>query len=191
MKNLKVLVVILLLFPLKFYGQCFSFTLTVVPPTCLGCCDGSVTVNNLTGGCPPYMYTWSPGFSGPYIPEICFDTTFTLTIIDFGSCCPDTTIECRINSTTGTNNNLTSNATSFSFFPNPFNDYATFEIHNRISNAEYSVDIYNMLGNCVKSIQNITENSLMISSKELRSGIYTFKVIQNKEVAGTGKIIVE
>jgi len=83
------------------------------------------------------------------------------------------------------------NNVSVTVYPNPFNDYTMFEIHNGKTNAEYSIDIYDMLGKCVRSMQNITENYIKVSAKGLESGIYSYKVLQNKEVAGIGKIIIE
>jgi len=181
MKTVKILAIILLISPLKFYGQCFSFTLTIVPPTCLGCCDGSATVENLTGGCPPYMYTWSPGTTGPYIPEICFDTTWTLTIIDAGSCCPDTTIECRINSSTNILN-VESENSIFSIYPNPTSK--TINIQCKFNNYNnLTFDIFDNSGKLILS--NKMTGTIDVSN--LPNGEYFINLKRGGELIETKK----
>ncbi len=86
---------------------------------------------------------------------------------------------------------LIENKVNVSVFPNPFSDYTMFEIHNGNSNAEYSINIYDMLGKCVNSFENITGNNFKVTSKGLESGMYMYKVIQNNDVTGKGKLIIE
>jgi len=133
---------------IKSSGQCLNVTLTITPPSCASCCDGSATVEYLTGGCPPYTFIWNSGYTGPTIPEIiCFDTTWTLTIIDSdtsSSCCPDTIIECRISSSTGLTDKQNKESSLY-VFPNPANETLNF-VYNDNDYKMLTIMIYDSKG---------------------------------------------
>lgn len=58
--------------------QCgiFTFDYSIIPPTCGGSCDGSITLSNVTGGTPNYTYLWSNGMVmvSPQINNLCSGT---------------------------------------------------------------------------------------------------------------------
>lgn len=39
----------------------FTYSYTIIPPTCDGSCNGSIEITGLSGGTPAYNYNWSPG----------------------------------------------------------------------------------------------------------------------------------
>jgi hypothetical protein len=169
-------IILITVFSTEFYGQCLSFSLTVVPPSCLGCCDGSITVNNLTGGCPPYLYTWSDGTNGPWIPELCYDTTYSLTIIDNG-CCPDTTVPCMLSSPTGINNGPDEDH-SFLLVDNPVSGQLNIELPQISPDAV--LRIYNIQGQPILQ-KTITSLKTGIDVSFLAKGMYLIKMISNNK----------
>lgn len=100
----KLIIIILFLLPLKFYGQCYTFILNITPESCTGCCDGSASVVGLVGtGCPPYLFTWSGGFEmGSSTSNLCAGS-YTVLIQDNGGCCPDSTTSFYVDVSTGVN----------------------------------------------------------------------------------------
>lgn len=83
------------------------------------------------------------------------------------------------------------NKESVTVFPNPFSDFTTVLISNENINAEYSVEIFDLPGKCVQSYKNIHSNSIIIPAKDLKNGIYLYKVSDAEKEIGRGKIIVE
>ncbi len=61
-----------------------NVSLTVNNIPCNGGCNGSI-VANVTGGTPPYIYTWSTGSTDTLIDSLCAGT-YTLTVVDANNC---------------------------------------------------------------------------------------------------------
>lgn len=76
-------------------------------------------------------------------------------------------------------------------YPNPFKDKTTFEIKSENSKLPYKLEVYNILGKKVRSIDNINSNTFKFSSDDLESGIYLYKVLSSEKEIGKGKIFVE
>jgi hypothetical protein len=81
---------------------------------------------------------------------------------------------------------------AFSFYPNPVTDNLNFELHLS-ENATVRFEIFNVLNQLVDEGEadlmpgkNIYKRNL----KHLPEGMYVFRVIVNKEVRYSGKIIV-
>lgn len=73
-------------------------------------------------------------------------------------------------------------------YPNPFMESTTIKFNNP-NNEEFTLILYNILGECVKSIKNSSEE-IVIKRENLKSGIYFFK-LQSASEKMSGKIIVE
>jgi hypothetical protein len=96
------LIFFILFFSLNSFGQCFHFTLQITNPSCPGCCDGSASVTNLTGGCAPYMYNWAPGSEATSsIHYLCPGAYYYVRISDSGHCCADSTTSFCMDCPTG------------------------------------------------------------------------------------------
>lgn len=72
---------------------------TIINTPCIGGCNGSVILN-VSGGTPPYSYSWSDSFNQttPTATNLCAGT-YTCTVIDSNGC--DTTINITINEPSG------------------------------------------------------------------------------------------
>jgi gliding motility-associated-like protein len=77
--------------------QNFSFTTNSVNANC-GLADGSASVNNFSGGTPPYTYSWSNGGSGNTQTNLSAGT-YTVTVVDNVGC--DTVITISVGNNPG------------------------------------------------------------------------------------------
>ncbi|TND09469.1 MAG: hypothetical protein FD123_1275 [Bacteroidetes bacterium] len=81
-------------------------------------------------------------------------------------------------------------AANVSVFPNPFRESATF----RVSDAELKnarLEIFDVLGNKVRVINNLSGNSFTIDQEGLGSGVYFYQLISEEAGIASGKLVVE
>ena len=88
------------------------------------------------------------------------------------------------------NNEIIKNSLLISILPNPFNNYTTIEFENNNS-ENYTLEIYNNLGQKVRTIENIQTNKIKIERGNFNSGIYFFQLKNNRSKRQTGKLVVE
>ena len=160
----------------KLFGQCptpISISVDTISSNCLGCCNGTATIN-VSGGCPPYQYIVSPSaFGGPVLNNLC-SGVYTITVID-NNCCPTatTTFLLKQANTVGLVEN--SSSLSLTIFPNPSSGVYT------ISGIpiKAKIFVYDALGQIVYSkVSNKINESIDIS--ELPTGIYLVMVKMNE-----------
>lgn len=75
-------------------------------------------------------------------------------------------------------------------YPNPSSSYITVEFSNPKS-EKYTINIYNGLGQLVKSTKNITSERSIIETGHLRSGIYFIEVTSKSRIFKTEKLIIQ
>ncbi|MCH8903671.1 MAG: T9SS type A sorting domain-containing protein [Bacteroidetes bacterium] len=76
-------------------------------------------------------------------------------------------------------------------YPNPFSTHTTLYFNN-YKQDEYTFVLYNVLGEEVRRIEQITTNQKEIRRSNLPKGLYIYKVIDNDNILlGTGKLVVE
>ncbi len=80
------------------------------------------------------------------------------------------------------------NKISVKVYPNPFNSTTVFEINGM--NQPFKFELYNITGEQVRSISNITGKKFVISRQNLRKGIYIYKISSDNGLISTGKLIV-
>jgi len=87
------------------------------------------------------------------------------------------------------NISMVSNA-NITVYPNPFSAQTTIDILNaNLRNALLS--IYDMNGNEVRHIENINSGIINIDRKSLISGMYFYRLVNNGQMIGTGKLMAE
>tara|TARA_R110001592_G_scaffold351907_1_gene649363 strand:- start:151 stop:1971 length:1821 start_codon:yes stop_codon:yes gene_type:complete len=74
-------------------------------------------------------------------------------------------------------------------FPNPFSKTTNLQMSVELKNA--TLNIYNSFGQVVKTINNISGNSISIQRDNLVSGIYFFQLRDKNKKLLTGRIIIE
>ncbi len=80
---------------------------------------------------------------------------------------------------------------SFSVFPNPFTEELTLTIDDRMLEKTKSIQLYNMLGECVYSLSEPHDNRVFIQRNNLPSGIYVLVLKTKSSVVKTQKISIE
>jgi len=113
---------------------------------------------------------------------------FTPYIICDSTALPDTTISCS--SLPTEINYIPSDHIVPKIYPNPFENYATFEFYNPNKETHHLL-IYNVFGQLVLSIYNITTKQAKIERGNLTDGFYFFQLQTNRQVIATGKFIIE
>ncbi len=73
-------------------------------------------------------------------------------------------------------------------FPNPFSDYTTIQLNSSIINAE--LNIYDVYGQKIRMVNNITGDQLKIERGDLNSGIYFYELKQDDKNIATGKLVI-
>ncbi|HXS36349.1 MAG TPA: T9SS type A sorting domain-containing protein [Flavipsychrobacter sp.] len=81
-------------------------------------------------------------------------------------------------------------AENVSFYPNPFSQKATIKFEND-DHQKYQLQVYNVLGQKVIDIDNVTSNFITIDRSGLNAGVYFYKLQNETGIAGSGKVIVE
>ena len=82
------------------------------------------------------------------------------------------------------------NAATVTVFPNPFNDEATLNITN-IQLKKATLEIYDVLGNRVRVMENISGNNIIINREGLNDGIYFYHLINDNAIVATGKMSIQ
>jgi Secretion system C-terminal sorting domain len=75
-------------------------------------------------------------------------------------------------------------------YPNPFSISTTIKFKKKIGET-YKLDVFDFTGKLVRSINNITDNQVLLSKEGLSSGIYLVQLQNNKGLINTEKIIIE
>ena len=75
-------------------------------------------------------------------------------------------------------------------YPNPFNTSTFIELPPG-SYKNLSVEIYSMTGKQIRKIEGVSSGNIEIARNNLGSGLYLFKIIDNKAILARGKLIVE
>ncbi|WP_395045424.1 T9SS type A sorting domain-containing protein [Flavobacterium sp.] len=77
----------------------------------------------------------------------------------------------------------------FKIYPNPFSTETRLILEDGLYNVSF--EIYNLLGEKVKQIENLDSNEVTIKSENLVDGIYLFVLKQNEKVVETKKIVIQ
>ncbi|MFH0865649.1 MAG: T9SS type A sorting domain-containing protein [Bacteroidota bacterium] len=80
------------------------------------------------------------------------------------------------------------NAVNIQLSPNPFSTSAEITSSKYFNDAELKV--YDMLGNLVKQIKNISGNTIYIERSGMRNGMYFYKISEKNILSASGKFIV-
>ena len=78
--------------------------------------------------------------------------------------------------------------TVINIFPNPFETQATVQFDKNLNDA--NLMMYNMIGEQVKEIKNISGSSYSIQRDNLPSGIYFISLMQNSMLVTTKRIVI-
>ena len=80
------------------------------------------------------------------------------------------------------------NVSGMRLFPNPMLTETVLRTSFNLVNA--SLSIYNVLGQEVKTMQNLTGQEIIVSRDKLKSGLYFVKLVENNKTIATEKLII-
>lgn len=75
-------------------------------------------------------------------------------------------------------------------YPNPSSNFTTFEFDNK-QHESYTLALYDIQGQLVRTINNITTDKVIIKQNNLKSGLYFFKLHTDWELRASGKLIIK
>lgn len=81
--------------------------------------------------------------------------------------------------------------TRVSFYPNPMNDFATIKINGYVESENLRLEILDAAGRVVVTKESISSNEILIESKNLESGIYFYRLLDNGNLMAVDKFVVE
>jgi hypothetical protein len=76
-----------------------------------------------------------------------------------------------------------------SVFPNPFQTLASIRWSNDVENG--TLILHNMQGQVIREERNIRGRAVDLNDLNLASGVYVFSLLQNNEVLGTARCVVQ
>lgn len=82
----------------------------------------------------------------------------------------------------------TSISSSILLYPNPFADEINLQVDESLTNA--TLIIYNLYGQQVKQIDNLTGKTFVIHRDNLSNGLYFLRLTQRTQVIGTHKLVI-
>lgn len=82
------------------------------------------------------------------------------------------------------------NTYSFKLYPNPTNQSATLEFNNPTKQT-CTLTLYDLHGQVVQTIKNITADKVEIERQNLASGLYFFQLRTDRQIIATGKLTFE
>lgn len=77
-----------------------------------------------------------------------------------------------------------------SVHPNPFSDFTILDF-DFLPENNYSIALFNSVGQLMKSIDNIDAGNVIIRKENLKSGFYFLQLRRNNEVMGYSKVVIE
>jgi hypothetical protein len=89
---------------------------------------------------------------------------------------------------TGTNESFSK--TKFKIYPNPTNQFATLEFNNP-TKQNCTLILYNLQGQVVQKIKNITAEKVEIEKQNLSTGLYFFQLHTDRQIIANGKLTFE
>ena len=75
-------------------------------------------------------------------------------------------------------------------YPNPTNQFATLEFSNP-TKQNCTLTLYDLRGQVVQTIKNITADKVEIERQSLASGLYFFQLRTDRQIIATGKLTIE
>jgi len=93
-----------------------------------------------------------------------------------------------ISTTTGINDSFAVVKTLV--YPNPFANYTTLEFDNT-QHERHTLVFYDIQGQLVRTINNITTDKVIVNKKDLKSGLYFFQLSTIWEVRATGSLVIQ
>ncbi|PBQ31003.1 hypothetical protein CNR22_04200 [Sphingobacteriaceae bacterium] len=158
-------------------------TPTLVAGATAPICNGDAVTLTVSGA---VTYSWSSGAQGPAAVVTPSATTdFTVTGYNTEGCATHLAISQVVNACTGISS-LMYNSETITSYPNPASSNLVIKTNVAFTNA--TIELYNLLGEKVAVNPEVSETTVLDLSK-FEKGIYTLRIVQNKELIFTKKVV--
>lgn len=95
----------------------------------------------------------------------------------------------KLSNTTGIEDTFFSNDNIINIFPNPFSRSATIQANTLLNNA--TLFFYNVQGQIVKQINNMSGQSITIHRDQLPAGVYFVRIIDDNNFFASGSFVID
>jgi len=147
----------------------------------------------LTGGAPAGGIYSGTGVTGgtTFDPSVSGAGMFNLTYVftDANSCSNSASDSIQVDLCTGVA--AAGNIDDVKVYPNPFSDQTVLYIGQSIELKGTEIRVFDMLGKEVMVISGIHSYQVTIERKDLRDGMYFYRLINDSKEISTGKLIIE
>ncbi len=151
----------------------------VTPETCIGCLDGSATVN-ASGGTPGYTYSWAPSGGTAATANGLAAGNYTITVTDSLGCVATNTA--NVYSTASIDDQLTE---SWKIYPNPVQDFIMIDV---VTPSEINtIKLYDLSGRLLIA-KNYSGAIFQFDMSVLKQGTYLLE-INNGKLSRVFKVI--
>lgn len=167
--------------------KCFYYTKQIVDANSQTSGDGSVTINMMYGT-PPFSILWADGDTN-WIRTNLNPGIYHFSIQDFNGCIESDSIIIGVISGYFS----VFDVYKINVYPIPSNNYVCFQLPEIIKKNlydNYSLIIYNALGEYILSKKITTKNDLIIEKGQLPSGFYNYKFFCGNSGIYNGKFII-
>ena len=145
-----------------------------------GCVVTNNSIDVITVTCNPSTVTMANTGSGTIVPISCTSVTYVYSMVGSGPCV----------GTPGGINDY-SEILPIRLYPNPVISSFTLSIDNDQNFKQFTFVLYNVLGEEVKRVEDITQNEIKFSREKLQSGIYIYQLLNENITVNRGKIVME
>ena len=120
---------------------------------------------------------------------LCLDPISFLSLVCFNqngiTLYPDATANCDLVLSINSND---PNSNQIRIFPNPFRTETTLQTDKNFKNA--TLTVYNLYGQEVKQIKNISGQTVTLTRDNLPSGLYFIRLTQDNKILATDKLVI-
>jgi hypothetical protein len=162
-------------------GPFTSLTITTMDASCSTCCDGTASAN-VSGGFPPYSYSWStsPSQTTQTATGLCPGVYWVVVSDSAGGCC---VVGDTINSSVGLNE--IENSPSLTIFPNPSSGIFHLELEAEADHLE----VLNAIGELIFS-EGPKGRTATIDLSLYPDGLYLGRIL-TKNGTGNSRLILQ
>jgi hypothetical protein len=178
-----------------------NHSITVNPLPMVACSANPDTISpssitqlnsSVSGGTPTYSYSWTPNYAinCGTCPAPLADPTvsicYSITVTDANGC-KDTCQICVVVDPSLDTKEY-GNSDRLNFYPNPFSTTATLNTGKSFKDA--TLIIYNIHGEQVKQLKNISGTEIFFYRNDLSSGLYFLQLTQDNKIFATEKLVI-
>ncbi len=150
-----------------------------------GGANGSISLNSVSGGIPPYQFEWSNGATGPSVGNLPAGI-YQATVTDSLGCKAVFSYEVEL--MIGTN--APSREINFQFYPNPFSSQiqVVLEVENTIP-SPYELRLFDVQGRLCRAFSIQEGETQDLPMGDLAAGVYVAQLLEGNKVVAVKRLV--